>query len=146
MFIEKGHAFDSERPGRPTVYSADVMEAAYVMLINNEEGHLNGKQLQQKLVSGGILHSSSDVAVFLQHLRQYVKGQGRRLITNSVKTTFFITMTDMAERVKYACAMLVRLRTSTCLDSLFFVDEVTLEESPHPKGKLVKANLHHWNA
>lgn len=135
MFIDRGHAFDSERSGRPMAYTAPIMEAGYATLISNEEGCLNGKQLQQKLVKEGVLHPSSDVDVFLRHLHQYVKGQGHRLITNSVKTTFFITLSDVAARVAYAHAMLDELKASKALDNIIFVDEVIVEESPHPKGR-----------
>ena len=104
---------------------------------NNDEGCLNGKQLQQKLVKEGALHPTSDVDVFLRHLHKHVTGQGHRLITNSVKTTFLITLSDVAARVTYAHAMLNQLKASKALDSLIFVDEVIVEESAHPKGRMM---------
>jgi len=137
MFREKGHVLDSTRSGRPLSYTTAKMEEAYSILVKNEDGFLNGKQLQQKLVHEGVLHPTSDVAVFLKRLREYISSQGHRLITNSVKTTFFISLTDKAERLKYANDMLEQLKKERSLESLIFVDEVTYEQSPHPKGKTI---------
>ena len=135
MFIEHGHAFDRERPGRPTVYADAIMEKAYEKLTDIDSGLLTGRQLQSMLVSEGLLAPASSIKAFILHLHQYISGQGTRLITNSVKTTFFITLTDVVERLKYARMMDERLKTIHGLDALVFVDEVRLEESPHPKGE-----------
>lgn len=137
MIAERGHAFDSSRSGRPVVYSAAIMEPACEKLINSDEGYLNGKQLQHKLVSEGVLHPSSDVDTFMRHLKQHVASQGHKLIVNSVKTTFYIKQSDKKHRMAYAQAVLDLLRTSKSLANLIYTDEVILEESPHPKGEHV---------
>ena len=134
-FIERGHAFDKERPGRPTVYADAIMERAYEKLTDIESGLLSGRELQTMLVSEGLLTPASSIKAFMLHLHQYIMSQGHRLITNSVKTTFFITLTDVVDRLKYARMMAERLKDIKALDPLIFVDEVTLEECPHPKGK-----------
>jgi hypothetical protein len=90
-------------------------------------------------VHEGALHPTLDVAVFLKRLREYISRRGHRLITNSVKTTFFISLTDKAERLKYANDILEQLKKERSLESLIFVDEVTYEPSPHPKGKTIRA-------
>jgi hypothetical protein len=134
MFIEKGNAADNCRSGRPTLYTADVMDAAYNVLTDPESGLLTGRKLKKRLVAEGILHADSDDHNFLIHLKEHIKSQGRRLITNSVQTTFYITKTDVADRLLYAQKMTDLLKQIS-LEDLVFVDEVTLEESPHPKGK-----------
>jgi hypothetical protein len=138
MFIQRGHAFDGQRSGRPVVYSDSQMEAAVDLLAGQEEGLLSGTQAHSKLVEAGSLHSTSAVQPFMQHLRKHVKGQGHQLITNSVKTTFSIDQKDMPERVAYARTMLDILEKKGGLNSLIFVDETTLEAVPHPKGRSAK--------
>ena len=133
MFVARGSAYDGERPGRPLVYTNAIMEAAYDTLIDKDSGHLTGRQLKKALVDAGLLGPTSDDKVFMRHLRQYIISQGHRLITNSVKTTFFLKLSDVVDRYKYANEMTQVLKTRE-LASLVFVDEVTLEESPHPKG------------
>jgi hypothetical protein len=133
MFIQRGNALDCERRGRPELYTEAIMEAAYEMLVANEEDLVTGRQLQRMLCDEGVLQPSSDVDIFMKHLRQYVEGQGHRLITNSTKTTFFLAISDVGARLKYCKQMLEALHSSP-LSALIFSDETTLEESPHPKG------------
>jgi hypothetical protein len=133
MYVDRGHAFDSPRSGRPAVYTADMMEAAYDVLVNNEGSLLTGKQLQQKLVQEGLLHPNSDSGAFMSHLRQYIESQGHRLITNSTQTTFFLARSDVSARQAFVNTMMEELR-STSLESIIWADETILEECPHPKG------------
>jgi len=53
------------------------------ILVKNEDGFLNGKQLQQKLVHEGVLHPTSDVAVFLKRLVSWNAHKGFTLATLS---------------------------------------------------------------
>jgi hypothetical protein len=138
MIAARGHAFDVERPGRPVTYHPAILEAACNFLVTHQESFLNGSQLRQKLVQEGILHASSKRDIFMQHLRECVMSRGHRLITNSVKTTFFISRSDSAVRLEYAHAMLEMLRNTKSIDNLIFIDETTLEESPHPKGEWIE--------
>lgn len=133
-FIERGHAFDAERSGRPVVYTVAIMERAYELLTNINTGFVTGQELKGLLISEGLLAPDSDRHAFMVHLRKYIEGQGHRLITNSVKTTFFQTLTDIVERLKYARMWEEQLKTPGALENIIFVDEVTLEEHPHPKG------------
>jgi len=38
MFMERGNAYDGQRPGRPVVYTDAIMEAAYSMLVDKDSG------------------------------------------------------------------------------------------------------------
>jgi hypothetical protein len=110
MFSLRGHAFDAHRPGRPVKYTDTLMEAAYEKLITWDQDLLTGAQLLRHLIGDRILQPGSDIDTFLSHLRAYIKGQGHRLITNSTKTQFFIAVSDVGQRLKYANTMLVELR------------------------------------
>ena len=134
-FIARGHAFDAERSGRPLIYTDAIMERAYELLTTADTGLVTGQDLKELLVHEGLLSPESDRNAFMCHLRKYIQSQGHRLITNSVKTTFFLTLSDITDRLKYARMWEERLKTRAALDSVIFVDEVTLEEYPHPKGE-----------
>jgi hypothetical protein len=111
------------------------MERAYEVLTNVNLGLVSGQELRGLLIAEGLLAPDADRHAFMEHLRQYIKSQGHRLITNSVKTTFFLTLTDVVDRLKYARMWDERLKSPGALGSIIFVDEVTYEEHPHPKGK-----------
>jgi hypothetical protein len=122
------------RSGRPPIYSEAVNAAAYRALVEWEEGYPTGPTLMAKLVDDGVIKKAVDVDIMLQHLKQYVKGLGHILIVDSTKTTFFLTAGDVVVRVKFAHKMIAALQGRT-VDMIIYVDETTLEESPHPKGE-----------
>ena len=134
MFIEKGHFFYGQHPGRPVAYTKDVMESAYDLLVGSEGSSMTGRLLREKLIRAGVLPVTSDIDTFMRRFKQYVEERGHRLITNSVNTTFFISRPDMAERLKFATYMVRELKTRS-LNNLIWEDETILEEYPHPKGR-----------
>jgi hypothetical protein len=140
MYRDRGHHFDAFRSGRPTSYTLEMMQEALHFLINYEEGYLAGTDLWQKLVDRGTLHDTSCVDRFMYHFRAYVESKGMKLITNSTKTVFLLTHQDVKERLRYA-QQLLPIMNPRQLDMVIFVDETTLEESPHPKGDMLNGML-----
>ena len=134
MLRARGSLADAPRSGRPVELNEKVMEKAYDMLADNKEGFLTGHVLLEKLKRQGVVQRSADVDKFMHHLREHVESKGHKLIVNSTKTIFFITLKDVVKRVKFASSLLAELQ-QVPLDMLIFSDETTLEESPHPKGK-----------
>jgi hypothetical protein len=132
---QHGDIREGQRPGRPLTYTQEVMEAAYTALVEWEEGYPTGPDLMQKLVDKGILERTVDDDLLLQHLKRHVKSMGHILIVDSTKTVFFLTAPDIVGRVTFANMMISRLAGRTP-DFIIFIDETTLEESPHPKGKI----------
>jgi hypothetical protein len=110
------------------------MDRAYNVLAENREGFINGHALMEKLKNQRVVHSSAEVDTFMHRLREHVESKGHKLIVNSTKTIFFITLKDVVQRVKFAASMLQELQQLP-LAMLIFSDETTLEESPHPKGR-----------
>ena len=133
MMAKNGHFADDERSGRPCLYTETEMEAAYNALVKQKYGRLNGVELLRQLKEEGLVHPTAEPQRFLQHLTTHIKAKGHRLITNCSKTTFFISEADAHARVVYSEGWLLRLEKIT-LERVVFADEVTLEESPHPKG------------
>lgn len=136
MLKERGSIECAPHPGHPLIYTDEVMEEAVQMLVDWENGFPTGQQLIKKMVSQGLVPLDSDVDRFLSHLHAYARHLGHMLVVNSTKSTFFLRIDDVVDRVKYAHAMKEVLQTQDALDMLIFVDETTEEESPHPqKGK-----------
>lgn len=133
---KNGNLEDSQRSGRPPVYSDTMLEKAYNRVANDDTSKLTGKSLALELKEQGILHPSADVRRFLCHLKQYIKKKGHKLISNYRRTTFHLSMSDKVIRLTHARYML-QILDKGLLSNLIFSDEVTLEESPHPKGKAI---------
>jgi hypothetical protein len=136
MLAEKGTIEDAPRSGRPLIYTNEVLKVAVQILVDWENGFATGQQLIKKMVSQELVPHNSDVDNFLCHLHVYARALGHMLVVNSTKSIFFLRIDDVVDRVKYAHAMTEVLKTKDALDMLIFVDETTVEESPHPqKGK-----------
>lgn len=132
---QNGHLGESARSGRPPLYTEDQLEAAYELLANQKYGKLTCVDLLRQLKADEKMHATAEPKRFLKHLHAFILKKGHRLITNCTKTTFFISDHDAMARVEYAKWWLTQL-TTVPLSCLVFVDEITLEESPHPKGKV----------
>lgn len=141
MLRARGSLADAPRSGRPVEFTEEVMDKAYNMLAENSEGSLSGQALLEKLKNQRVVNSFADVDGFMHHLREHVESKGHKLIVNSTKTIFFITLKDVVERVKFASSLLAELQHLP-LDMLIFSDETTLEESPHPKGRSWLQTMH----
>ena len=126
---------DAPRSGRPSLYTRAVMDKAVKILVENPEELLTGTTLLEVMISLGLLSEQSDVDTFMHHLRDHVTSIGHKLVVNSTRTIFMLTATDVITRVQFAVDMLAQLDNGH-LDMFIFVDETTLEEASHPKGKL----------
>lgn len=133
LLCRNGHLGDSDRTGRPAVYTEAIMEAAYVKVVNDNTLKLTGRSLVKLLKREGQLHLTADVERFLEHLTTYIKSKGQKLLTNYTRTTFYLSKRDEGLRLAHAHYMM-RLLDAGYLDNMVFEDEVILEESPHPKG------------
>lgn len=139
---KNGSLEDSQRSGRPLTYSDTVLEKAYMRVATDDTSKLTGKGLAVELKEQGILHPSADVRRFICHLKLYIKKKGYKLISNYRRTTFHLSMSDKVIRLAHARHML-QILDKGLLSNLIFSDEVTLEESPHPKGKpIVMYSMH----
>jgi hypothetical protein len=135
---EAGTVKDRHRSGRPTDYGPEVMSKAYDTLADYEEGFLTGWELLRMLTVQGAVRETADHDNFMRHFRDYVKSRGHILIVNSTKTIFFLTISDVVDRVKFANKLKLQM-TDEQERMVIFVDETTLEKDPHPKGEVCKA-------
>lgn len=136
MFAAVGHLGGAERTGRPRKFTPAVLDRALCLLIEDPHALMTGKQLLERVKEEGHVDRSACVSTFLRRLKEHVGSQGHRLITNSTKTIFYITPKDAKEREQFSAAMMKELE-QVDLSTLIFIDETQLEESPHPKGKMV---------
>jgi hypothetical protein len=125
---------DAPRSGRPSLYSKAVMDKAVQILVENEEQLLTGHMLLDIMISLGQLPMTADIDTFMHHLRDHVISIGHKLVVNSTRTIFMLTATDVITRLQFAANMLAELEHGHSR-MLIFIDETTLEEAPHPKGK-----------
>jgi hypothetical protein len=132
--LEKNQSLrDSSRPGPIRYYDDDILQQAEDMLLDDATGMLTGQELYRKCREAGILRDKSDKDFFLEKLKEYVAQHGHKLNTSSRASTFFLAKSDIKDRVKFCREMLATMQQQ--LHSLVFVDETTIEESSHPKGK-----------
>ena len=135
IMCRNGHLGDSDRSGRPPVYNDAMMEVAFHRVANDTTGKMTGKSLVKDLKHEGHLHLTADVRRFLQHFKLYVKMRGHTLLTNYRKTTFYLSPRDITLRLAFSNKQL-ELLSLGYLPNFVFEDEVTVEESPHPKGAM----------
>jgi len=136
-------ALDSApRKRATTVYTNEVMQAAYDLVRFSGE-LLNFKDLFILVRSEGYLEDCGNLACFRAAFKAYCEGRGEPLTVNSTRTTFYLATNDYPIRAAYAKSMLELLKTRP-LKRLIFVDEVTLEECPHPKGKQLLHAFQPW--
>lgn len=131
---------DSSRPGGPCYYDDELLAKAEAMLLADTTGMMTGEELHRQCKETGILWPKSDKDQFIMRLKEYVTQHGHKLNTSSRANTFFLAKSDMKDRVKFSTKMLPTVQRS--LHSLVFVDETTIEESSHPKGKHACHALH----
>ena len=136
MLETRGSISDAPRSGRPSLYTRAVMDKAVQILVENGEELLTGQMLLEIMITLGLLPEKSDVVTFMRHLCDRVTSIGHKLVVNSTRTIFMLTAADVITRVKFAADMLAELEYQP-LDMIIFIDETTLEEAPHPKGKFI---------
>jgi hypothetical protein len=134
-FWKTGHMGRKQHAVKPSIYTEKVLEAAYEELINQPEAMLNMTELFALMRSEGHLGSGGSYDRFSKAFQKYCSDRGTPLTVGSTRTTFYLATLDYAERGGYARAMLDHFQRGLKLEDLFFVDECTLEETAHPKGR-----------
>jgi hypothetical protein len=110
-----------------------AMQAAVDTLTDISSGYMNTQQLLQELQTQGILPAQTNATHFREALQQYL--QERDMFLAVGKTTIFrITDKNAKERVAFV-RQYIPLLEKWGLENVVIVDETTIEESPHPKGK-----------
>jgi hypothetical protein len=125
---------DSPRVGAGKKYTDGILEQCLTTLINDTTGLMTGVLLHSLCIANGILWEGSDIKQFLSTLKAYVHQLGHKLNTHSGASTFFLASSDFMMRVKFAKEVMNDAEDPECLKYCIFVDETTVEESPHPKG------------
>jgi hypothetical protein len=136
MLETRASISDAPRSGRPPLYTKGLMRRAVQILVENEDELLTGTMLLEIMIRLGLVGQHADVDTFMSHLRTYVRAIGHKFVVNSTSTIFMLTADDVVKRVQFAVGEQEKLEGQS-LDMAIFVDETTLEETPHPKGKLV---------
>jgi hypothetical protein len=134
MLEEHGTILDAPRSGRPRLYTKALLGKAVEILVENKAELLTGHMLLELMVSMGLVRESVDVGTFMKKFRRFVTSIGLKLVVNNTNTIFLLTAQDIILRLKFAQHLKAEL-VHKPLEMVIFVDETTLEEAPHPKGK-----------
>jgi transposase len=135
---EQGTLADVQRTGRPVTVSNEALHAAWKLLLESESRILTGKSLLVALKHEGLVPDTTKRSTLLRHFRLYAASKGHRLMVNSRSTVFALVKTDAKKRLQY-CRELETIVGQHGLHAVWFEDEKTLEEDPHPKSTLRSA-------
>lgn len=125
---------DSPRTGAGKRYTEGILQQCLTVLIEDTTGLMTGVLLHSMCLANGVLWKGSDIKHFLLSLKAYVHKLGHKLNTRSESSTFFLASSDFKLRVDFAKELIEDSNNPDCLRYWIFVDETTVEESPHPKG------------
>ena len=132
--LEEDHCLaDKARPGRPVTITQHALERAWQLLQSQESPHLTSDDLLHLLKQEELIPATSKRSTLLTHLRSYVKSLGHQLIPNFRGTIFALLKSDAPARVLFATELQEYI-DQFGLDHIWFEDETTIEEFPHPKG------------
>jgi hypothetical protein len=126
-FAEAAH----ERPR--TKFTPDVMQQAVDILTELNSGYMNTQELLRVMHDDHILAAPTNPAHFRQALQEYLNERNMCLLVGRT-AIFRITDKNAQERLAFVERYIPQL-PKWGLDNVVIVDETTVEESPHPKGK-----------
>ena len=67
------------------------MEASPGKLVTDNKGKLAGRSQVQVLKQGGQVYQGAHARRFTLHLRAHMKGKGQKLLTNCMRTDFYLS-------------------------------------------------------
>lgn len=135
LFDETGDLHDRDRPGRPVKYTDALVDKAVQLLVSDQRVLHTAKTFIALLRGDQLVSGPVSQQALIGACKRRLRAQGTTLITGSTGSRFLLTKADANKRVAFAKEMLPLLRSDprsvfVCL----FVDETTLEQSPHPKS------------
>ena len=139
---ETGDICDRPKSGHPIRYDAELLDKATALLVEQEEELHNIPSFVAELELQGVLVKPYDPRAFMTAWKERVKEQGHFLNTESTRSLFLICKKDAPTRVRFARDMLELLEDPDAIDRLVFVDETTIEQSPHPKSGMYTVHAH----
>lgn len=136
----RGSLEPAKSTGRPVKYDHSVMQRALALLEEHSTECLTLTSLLALLVEEGAVEEPVDSDNFSSHLRAYVRGIGMYINTTSTCTIFLLNSADYKERLAW-CKLAAEELQRAKLTATVFIDETTLQASPHPKGKLINSPM-----
>jgi transposase len=132
---EYGSLADQPRTGRPVTITKAAQQKAWEIIVSKDSPLLTGSELLSILKDEGLVPANSAVHTLVKHLKTYAHSLGHQLMMNVRGTIFALLKTDAPTRVQFSKDLL-DLIDEVGLDNIWFEDETTEEEYPHPKGIL----------
>ena len=91
MRCQIGHLEGMHFSRQPPANTEVRMKASPGKLVTDNKGKLAGMSPVQVLKQEGQLHLRAHARRFTQHLRAYMKGKDQKLLTNCMRTTFYLS-------------------------------------------------------
>lgn len=124
---------DRPHTGRPRTYNAELLDKATEVFLEHDGVLYTATEFAALLEKHQILHRPYKVAAFMRRWKEHLKSQGHTLRPRYTGTMFLICKEDQPKRVAFATKLLQLLKERG-INSCVFVDETTIEQSPHPKS------------
>lgn len=128
---------DVERPGRPHKFTAEILDEALRVLMGNVEEFFNTKQFVAFLKEENIVENDAGVYYFMAQLKTYAKQQEVRLVVGRQRMTFVLNSSHKLARRMW-CRNNQDTMNEEWVKSVWWEDEIMIEEAPHPKGTCLK--------
>ena len=138
-YLKTGSFADKPRSGRRRILSDGKLKAVMELLVEEGNNYFSGSTLLARAAELGLVHPEADKCHFVKRLRAYVERLGHKLRYGRQSTVFLITARSSQLRRQF-CDFFEPYVQPDTLPSVCAADEIILEESPHPTGKLVTHN------
>lgn len=124
---------DLPRSGRPKVYTDNVFDRCFDMLVTEEpERKWTTETFFRSLKASGVLHPTANKHIFLEKWKRWLRGGNFHVDYYSSKEVPKLLDDDRKKRLQYAKMMIQMMDQDTHLQ-LVFLDETSMEHGQHPK-------------
>lgn len=124
---------DKPRPGRPPIYTSDILDEAFEWFDENDWRLLTKEELVEELKLKSILPESARVDGFYPAFKQHLLVCGYVLKWGQRSLTFALSHQHEIWREEW-CLQHQAVFTSETVGDYWFCDEIWAEEAGHPKG------------
>lgn len=132
--IQYASIAEAPRSGRPPKYTAYLLGRAQDYMLHGVDAAWTKEDVVQGMINAGILDDDASVEGFWERFTQYMRDEGTPLVYGSQRLTFALSQAHIQSRLWW-CQNHKSTLTDEKVGNWWFVDEIVIEEGPHPKGK-----------
>lgn len=124
-------------------YTDWLLDKATALLVRDSNTLHTTSTIIQQLRQQGLLKGRVKAQAFLEAWKRRQRLLGHPMSTTSTRTKPLISSRDAMERLAFAREMLRILKSDVGIKRCVFIDETTLERTPHPKASRYLHGLVH---